>query len=98
MIAGWVDALRSSMTAQIGLSITLVSALLVAGSGYLLVRMTADELREGGDVIMLANSRSCATTSKWRASIWTTSRASSSTASKCSSAACTSRCSTIGAA
>lgn len=55
IVAGWAAALRASMTAQIGLSITFVSVLLVAGSSYFVVRLTSDELREGGDVVMLAN-------------------------------------------
>src|SRR5690349_6158487 len=48
-------ALRGSMTAQIGLSITLISVLLVAGCRYAVMRMTRDQLREGGEVLMLAN-------------------------------------------
>jgi two-component system, OmpR family, heavy metal sensor histidine kinase CusS len=52
---GWIGALRSSMAAQITLSIMLVSVLLVAGSSFLVLRMTNEELREGGDVVMLAN-------------------------------------------
>jgi two-component system heavy metal sensor histidine kinase CusS len=48
-------ALRTSMTAQIGFSITLISVLLVAGCGYTVMRMTRDQLREGGEVLMLAN-------------------------------------------
>ncbi len=48
-------ALRGSMTAQIGLSITLISMVLVAGCGYTVMRMTRDQLREGGEVLMLGN-------------------------------------------
>jgi two-component system heavy metal sensor histidine kinase CusS len=48
-------ALRGSMTAQIGLSITLISLLLVAGCGYTVMRMMRDQLREGGEVLMLGN-------------------------------------------
>ena len=48
-------ALRLSMTAQIGFSITLISVLLVAGCGYTVMRMTRDQLREGGEVLMLGN-------------------------------------------
>jgi two-component system, OmpR family, heavy metal sensor histidine kinase CusS len=48
-------ALRSSMTAQIGVSITLISVMLVAGCGYAVMRMTREQLREGGEVLMLAN-------------------------------------------
>ena len=55
MMVDALRALRASMTAQISLSITLVSVLLVAGSCFLVVRMTTDELREGGELIMLAN-------------------------------------------
>jgi two-component system heavy metal sensor histidine kinase CusS len=55
MLFAALRSLRASMTAQISLSITLVSVLLVAGSCYLVVRMTTDELREGGELIMLAN-------------------------------------------
>ncbi len=47
--------LRRSMTAQISVAITLVSVLLVATSNFLVLRMTAQELREGGEIIMLAN-------------------------------------------
>jgi len=55
LVAGAAAALRSSMTAQITLAITVVSVLLVAGSGLYIARITSEELREGGDVVMLAN-------------------------------------------
>jgi two-component system heavy metal sensor histidine kinase CusS len=55
MVLQALRSLRASMTAQISLSITLVSVLLVAGSCYLVVRTTTNELREGGELIMLAN-------------------------------------------
>src|SRR5437867_8946842 len=48
-------ALRSSMSAQITLSITLVSVLLVASSNALVLRLTTQELRDGGELVMLAN-------------------------------------------
>ena len=51
----WRCALRSSMTGQIALAITVVSLALVAVSSALLVRLTTDSLRDGGDMIMLAN-------------------------------------------
>jgi two-component system heavy metal sensor histidine kinase CusS len=51
----WQCALRGSMTGQIALAITLVSLVLVAASSALLVRLTTESLREGGDMIMLAN-------------------------------------------
>jgi two-component system heavy metal sensor histidine kinase CusS len=47
--------LRGSMTGQIALAITVVSLVLVAASSALLVRLTTESLREGGDMIMLAN-------------------------------------------
>jgi two-component system heavy metal sensor histidine kinase CusS len=48
-------ALRGSMTAQIAVAITLVSVVLVAASSALLMHLTTESLREGGDMIMLAN-------------------------------------------
>jgi two-component system, OmpR family, heavy metal sensor histidine kinase CusS len=48
-------AVRSSMKAQIALAITSVSIVLVAGSCVLLMHLTTESLREGGDMIMLAN-------------------------------------------
>ena len=51
----WRCALRGSMTRQITLAITLVSVVLVAVSSACLVRLTTESLREGGDMIMLAN-------------------------------------------
>jgi two-component system heavy metal sensor histidine kinase CusS len=50
----WLYALRSSMTGQIAVAITLVSLVLVAASSALLVRLTTESLREGGDMNMLA--------------------------------------------
>ena len=43
------------MTAQVSVAITLVSVLLVATSNFLVLRMTAQELRDGGETVMLAN-------------------------------------------
>ena len=43
------------MSAQITLSITLVSVLLVASSNALVLRLTTQELRDGGELVMLAN-------------------------------------------
>lgn len=51
----WLSALRSSMTGQIALAVTLVSLVLVAASSALLVRLTTESLREGGDMVMLAS-------------------------------------------
>jgi two-component system heavy metal sensor histidine kinase CusS len=50
----WLCMLRGSMTGQIALAITLVALVLVAASSALLVRLTTESLREGGDMNMLA--------------------------------------------
>jgi two-component system, OmpR family, heavy metal sensor histidine kinase CusS len=51
----WPCMLRGSMTGQIAMAITLVSVVLVAAASALLVRLTTESLREGGDMVMLAN-------------------------------------------
>ncbi|WP_280154411.1 heavy metal sensor histidine kinase [Piscinibacter sp. XHJ-5] len=51
----WLAALRGSMSAQISVAITLVSVLLVASSNWLVLRMTTQELRQGSEMVMLAN-------------------------------------------
>jgi two-component system, OmpR family, heavy metal sensor histidine kinase CusS len=51
----WLCAWRSSMTRQIALAITAVSVVLVAVTSACLVRLTTESLREGGDMVMLAN-------------------------------------------
>jgi two-component system heavy metal sensor histidine kinase CusS len=48
-------ALKRSLTAQISLSIAIVSILLVAGSGILISRLATRELREGNELIMFGN-------------------------------------------
>lgn len=48
-------ALRRSLTAQIGLSIAAVSIVLVAASGIAVSWLATRELREGGELVMLAN-------------------------------------------
>ena len=53
--SGWACMLRGSMTGQIAMAITVVSLVLVAASSALLVRLTTESLRDGGDMIMLAN-------------------------------------------
>lgn len=44
-----------SMTAQIGVSITVVSVLLVLSSSAIILRITTEELRDGSELVMLAN-------------------------------------------
>jgi two-component system heavy metal sensor histidine kinase CusS len=51
----WIKALKRSLTAQISLSIALISILLVAGSGLLINRLASRELREGNELIMFGN-------------------------------------------
>jgi len=51
----FIRALKRSLTAQISLSIAVISILLVAGSGLLINRLAARELREGTELIMFAN-------------------------------------------
>ena len=48
-------AWRRSMTAQIGVSITVVSVLLVLSSSAVILRITTEELRDGSELVMLAN-------------------------------------------
>jgi two-component system, OmpR family, heavy metal sensor histidine kinase CusS len=48
-------ALKRSLTAQISLSIAVVSILLVAGSGVLISRLATRELREGSELFMFGN-------------------------------------------
>lgn len=55
LIKGCLSGLHYSMTAQISLSITLISILLVACSSYLVMRMTMQEINEGSELVMLAN-------------------------------------------
>ena len=47
--------LRSSMAAQIGLAIALISVSLIAGSGYALDNLLGRSLREESELILLAN-------------------------------------------
>ncbi|HSW07247.1 heavy metal sensor histidine kinase [Aquabacterium sp.] len=47
--------LKRSLTAQISLSIAMISILLVAGSGLMIIRMAARELIEDKELFMLAN-------------------------------------------
>ena len=51
----FVRSIKRSLTAQISLSIAVISILLVAGSGLLINRLAARELREGTELIMFAN-------------------------------------------
>jgi len=51
----FIRPLKRSLTAQISLSIALISILLVAGSGLLINRLATRELREGTELIMLSN-------------------------------------------
>lgn len=48
-------SLKRSLTAQISLSIAVISILLVTGSGVLINRLAIRELREGNELIMFAN-------------------------------------------
>ena len=48
-------SLKRSLTAQISLSIAVISIVLVAGSGLLINRLASRELREGNELIMFAN-------------------------------------------
>jgi len=54
-LARWSAPLRGSMTAQIWLSITLMSTLLVAGSSLLVLGLSKQGLGDVADVILLAN-------------------------------------------
>jgi len=51
----YLRRLKRSLTAQISLSIAVISILLVAGSGLLINRLAVRELREGNELIMFAN-------------------------------------------
>ena len=51
----FIRSLKRSLTAQISLSIAVISILLVAGSGLLITRLATRELREGTELIMFAN-------------------------------------------
>ena len=51
----FLRTLRRSLTAQISLSIAVISILLTAGSGLLISRLATRELREGTELIMLSN-------------------------------------------
>jgi len=55
MLRRGVGALRRSMTAQISLSITLVSVLIIAGFGTMIDQFLARELREENELLLLAN-------------------------------------------
>ena len=48
-------SLKRSLTAQISLSIAVISILLVAGSAVLVSRLASRELREGNELIMFGN-------------------------------------------
>ena len=50
-----IKALKRSLTAQISLAIALTSILLVAGSGLMITRLAARELREVGELVMFGN-------------------------------------------
>ena len=51
----YLKALRRSLTAQISLAIALISIFLAVGSGFLVNRLTALELREESELAMVAN-------------------------------------------
>jgi two-component system, OmpR family, heavy metal sensor histidine kinase CusS len=51
----FLRGLERSLTAQISLSIALISIALVAGSGVMISRLATRELREGNELIMFAN-------------------------------------------
>lgn len=51
----FIQALKRSLTAQISLGIALTSILLVAGSGLMITRLAARELREVGELVMFGN-------------------------------------------
>jgi len=55
MKLGGLQGLRRSLTAQISVSIAVISILLVAGSGLLVNFLAVRELREGDELIMFAN-------------------------------------------
>ena len=55
MKLAFVRTLKRSLTAQISLSIAVISMLLVAGSGLMINRLATRELLEGTELIMLAN-------------------------------------------
>jgi two-component system, OmpR family, heavy metal sensor histidine kinase CusS len=50
-----LQSLKRSLTAQISLAIALTSILLVAGSGLMITRLAARELREVGELVMFGN-------------------------------------------
>ena len=50
-----IKALKRSLTAQISLAIALTSILLVAGSGLMITRLAARELREVSELVMFGN-------------------------------------------
>jgi len=50
-----IQSLKRSLTAQISLAIALTSILLVAGSGLMITRLAARELREVGELVMFGN-------------------------------------------
>lgn len=50
-----IRALKRSLTAQISLAIALTSILLVAGSGLMITRLAARELREVSELVMFGN-------------------------------------------
>lgn len=54
-VPSYLKALRRSLTAQISLAIALISILLAVGSGFLVNRLTALELREESELVMVAN-------------------------------------------
>lgn len=51
----FLGPLKRSLTAQISLSIAVISILLVAGAGLMITRLATRELREGNELIMFAN-------------------------------------------
>ncbi|MEO8057547.1 MAG: heavy metal sensor histidine kinase [Burkholderiales bacterium] len=51
----FLKALKRSLTAQISLAIALTSILLVAGSGLMITRLAARELREVSELVMFGN-------------------------------------------
>ncbi|MEP7101461.1 MAG: heavy metal sensor histidine kinase [Burkholderiales bacterium] len=50
-----LSALKRSLTAQISLSIAVISILLVGGSGLAITQLATRELREGNELILFAN-------------------------------------------
>jgi two-component system, OmpR family, heavy metal sensor histidine kinase CusS len=51
----FVDTLKRSLTAQISVSIAVISILLVGGSGLAITKLATRELREGNELILFAN-------------------------------------------